>query len=388
MRQRSDKDQNKVQNPEDAALDGGELSQIRQFQGRTKAMDFKSRLRTNLSRKKTGLSRLQIREIADCAELDRADTVGAALKAARLRLDKDTCLVAEDLKIKRAYIEALESGRFENLPSMIYVRGFVRSYASYLGLDAEECLFRFKSETAAVTTPQVPVFLKPKPEVQLPQGSLFILAALLAVGLYGGWFLSVAADRMVIERAPAPAPITGAGHDSTAGLPGGVAPLSARAMGGPDLEIRAPQERDSAAPSRALAVDGGHRVALSGPEDVITLQSLLAAAVPPQDKAPLNPETGHRFGLAAGAGRLVLRARSPAWIRVEDSASQVLIQQNLQTGDRYFAPDEDGLILSARDAGALEVFIDGAYRGVLGRAGQPLPAVLLDPGAAQAPDPS
>jgi len=385
MRLRSDKDPNKVQNIEEIALDGGGVSQSRQFQGQTKVMGFKSRLRTNLSRKKSGLARLQIREIADCAELDRANTVGEALKAARLRLDKDTSLVAEDLKIRREYIEALEQGRFENLPSMIYVRGFVRSYATYLGLDAEECLFRFKSETADMTTPKAPVFLKPKAEVRLPQGSMFILAALLAVGLYGGWFLSVAADRMVIERAPTP--FVSRDNVSTPGLSDSSPSGATGDIGGPDFEVRPLQEAGNDE-SITLAVDEGRTVVLGHPEEVITLQSLLGGAASSHDSAPSNLEAGQRFGLAVGAGRLVLRARAPAWIRVEDSASQVLIQQNLRAGDRYFAPEEAGLILSARDAGALEVFIDGVYRGRLGKPGQPLPAVSLDLRAAAASDPS
>ncbi len=386
----SDKDWNKVQNFPSNAINGGDVVDSTEFQGHSNVMGFKSRLRTNMSRKGAGLSRLQIREIADCAELDRADSVGAALKAARLRLDKDTALVARDLKIRRDYIEALELGQFELLPSMIYVRGFVRSYAQYLGLDAEECLFRFKAETSEVTMPKAPAFLEPKPEVRLPQGSMFILAALLAAGLYGGWFLSVAADRMVIERVP---PVPSAGYSDPGESGPSLQPRPPSAVGGPDLQVRPLQDVGNEA-FATIAVDNGRTIVLGRPEDVITLESLFSgeAAIVNEVVSPGLQREGQKFGDIQGKGRLVLRARAPAWIRVEDEASQVLIQRELREGDQYFAPNQPGLILSARDAGALEVIIDGTLRGVLGNPGQPLPAVSLDvslePEGLVVPDPS
>ncbi len=373
-----------MQNLSNAILEDEGVVGSTEFQGHSNVMGLKSRLRTNMSRKKAGLSRLQIREIADCAELDRADSIGAALKAARMRLDKDTALVAQDLKIRRDYIEALEMGQFECLPSMIYVRGFVRSYAQYLGLDAEECLFRFKTETAGMTTPpQSPVFLEPKPEIRLPQGSMFILAALLAVGLYGGWFLSVAADRKVLERAPA-VPV----ENASPSLSGRQDP-SPEAVGGPDLAIRPMPGAGDEEPV-TLAVEHGRTLMLGRPEDIISLGSLLSGEdiAEGQEALPGQPRAGLAFGDIQGDSRLVLRARAPAWIRVEDEASQVLIQRQLQEGDRYFAPNQPGLILSARDAGALEVIIDGTLRGVLGKPGQPIPAVSLDLKGLTVSDPS
>ena len=40
-------------------------------------------------------------------------------------------------KIRGKYLRALEDERFELLPSQTYVKGFLRSYAEYLGLDGQ-----------------------------------------------------------------------------------------------------------------------------------------------------------------------------------------------------------------------------------------------------------
>lgn len=375
-----------MQNTRTTVLDG---EQSAEFQGQSNVMGLKSRLQSNMSRKRAGLSRLQIREIADCAELDRSENVGAALKAARLRLDKDIATVSEDLKIRHSYIEGLEAWKFDDLPSMIYVRGFVRSYAHYLGLDAEECLFRFKSETSGMAKPpQTPIFLEPKPEVRLPQGSMFILAALLAVGLYGGWYLSVAADRKVLEREQSvPADYSAVALPAPLDSPQQSNPTEN--VGGPAFQIQPlPSESDSQPVT--LAVENGRTMVLGRAEDVVTLNSLISLEAPNADvEGALEQRSeGQAFGDAQGTVRIVLRARGAAWIRVEDETSQVLIQRQLQEGDQYFTPNQSGLILSARDAGALEVTVDGVFRGPLGKPGQPLPAVSLDLEALAASDPS
>src|SRR5687767_7362131 len=77
-----------------------------------------------------------------------AERVGHYLCTARQRKGKQLSDVWLELKIRPEYLIAIEEGRFEALPGRIYAIGFVRSYAGYLGLDAEECVGRLKAEIA------------------------------------------------------------------------------------------------------------------------------------------------------------------------------------------------------------------------------------------------
>ena len=54
--------------------------------------------------------------------------------------------VAEATKVKIQYLRALEEGRYDLLPPDIYVRGFLRSYAEYLGIDPEELYARYEAD--------------------------------------------------------------------------------------------------------------------------------------------------------------------------------------------------------------------------------------------------
>ena len=71
-------------------------------------------------------------------EQPAAARAGADLKAARERLGLSLDDVAVSLRIRVPHLEALEEGRISMLPGTAYALAFVRTYATALGLDAEE----------------------------------------------------------------------------------------------------------------------------------------------------------------------------------------------------------------------------------------------------------
>lgn len=71
--------------------------------------------------------------------------IGKELKALRLEQKKELKDIAKDTKVSESYLEAIEDGRIEEFPSIIYYNLFARSYARELGLDPETM---FASTTA------------------------------------------------------------------------------------------------------------------------------------------------------------------------------------------------------------------------------------------------
>ncbi|MES2042112.1 MAG: RodZ domain-containing protein [Pseudomonadota bacterium] len=69
------------------------------------------------------------------AILSVVQTAGAQLSAARVQLGLSLQQVADQLKLSQRQILALENNQFDDLPKMVIVRGFVRSYAKLLKLD-------------------------------------------------------------------------------------------------------------------------------------------------------------------------------------------------------------------------------------------------------------
>jgi len=61
--------------------------------------------------------------------------IGSTLREARLRRGLDLGEAERGTKIRAKYLRALEEERFDILPGQTYVKGFLRSYADFLGLD-------------------------------------------------------------------------------------------------------------------------------------------------------------------------------------------------------------------------------------------------------------
>ncbi len=147
--------------------------------------------------------RLHLREMS-LANSDATETyegVGAILMNARTALGLDIDRVSNDLRIRRGYIQAIEAGNFDSLPGQAYTQGFVRSYAGYLKLDADEILETLRDETRARREPDELVFPIPVPESRLPGLRVLAISLLVAGTVYVGWSLSNR-EPGLIERIP------------------------------------------------------------------------------------------------------------------------------------------------------------------------------------------
>jgi transcriptional regulator with XRE-family HTH domain len=109
---------------------------------------------------------------------------GADLREARERLGLSLDDVAANLRIRLRHLEALEEGRLSTLPGSAYALAFVRTYARYIGLDAEEMVRRFKAEADEFSRRTELVFPIPMPERGLPAGAIVLLGLVLAIGAY------------------------------------------------------------------------------------------------------------------------------------------------------------------------------------------------------------
>lgn len=72
--------------------------------------------------------------------------LGETLSETRKKKHISTTHAASDLLIKKEHIEALESQDWQSLPEPTFVKGFIKSYATYLGLDADHILAIYRRE--------------------------------------------------------------------------------------------------------------------------------------------------------------------------------------------------------------------------------------------------
>ncbi len=272
----------------------------------------------------------------DCAETPATFGVGADLRAARLRIGWDLPDCAAMLRIRPAYLSALEAGHLGDLPGYAYALGFLRTYGTALGLDSDELSRRFKAEAALGNRKTKLDFPAPMPERGMPAGAVVLLGAVLAIGAYVGWYRLSGEGRLPAETVPE--------------VPARLAPLADQAVPlfippkSPSPAV-VPVEEDPGPPMPAISPSSAAAAMPPPPLPVVTPPS---AVVQAQASVP-----------AAGEARVVLRARADSWLEVRDRAGQVILNRVLHPGESWPVPDRAGLVLTTGNAGGTDVVLDG-----------------------------
>lgn len=307
-------------------------------------------------------------------------TIGDDLRAAREARGEDLRDIAAQLRIRFAYLEAIENGAFDALPGPTYAIGFVRAYARYLRLNAEEMIARFKIEAAGIDAPAELTFPEPMSESRVPRGGLVVIAILLAVAAYGGWYYLSTRDMAVTDIVPPPpSDMPGATVTDTANLPPEIADLA------PPPPSELPETPSAAAPAvqdgpaqAEPPVAAAPVTAPQAPIPAVPTLAAPAAPAPASAEAPA-PDNGPRvYGETNADARIVLRARGDSWVQIRASDDSLVMTRTLRNGDSYRVPNQSGLKLMTGNAGALDILVDGQAVPSLGAYGAVRRNVVLD----------
>jgi cytoskeleton protein RodZ len=140
-------------------------------------------------------------------------TLGEELR--RLREEKGLSVrdVSDATHIGGRFLQAIESDNYSILPGGIFNRGFVRSFARYVGLDEEQALLLYNQQLEAQggESPRTaaPSLEGIEEEVGSPWGTIaliVIILLLLSAGVYTAyrWFKGEDATSQIVNTTPAP----------------------------------------------------------------------------------------------------------------------------------------------------------------------------------------
>jgi transcriptional regulator with XRE-family HTH domain len=146
--------------------------------------------------------------------------IGSSLREARQRRGLELSEIERHTRIRSRYLRALEEERFDLLPGAAYAKGFLRTYADYLGLDAD----RFVAELAwRLPTEDEETPLQPRPYplgrrrrvvAPLPLVALaVVIAAVVVIVALGG----KSGPKRSTVPPPEPPPAGVAGRKATVG---------------------------------------------------------------------------------------------------------------------------------------------------------------------------
>jgi cytoskeletal protein RodZ len=129
--------------------------------------------------------------------------LGELLRKAREAKGLSLAQVEEVTRIRLAYLQALEEEAYEQLPAPVYTKGFLKNYALYLGLDAQQLLAHYSAPEVVTSRAPTSILLdEPLQPFQLrlrrwwPVG-LAVLAVALAAA--GWWTVQHYGDRFTLR---------------------------------------------------------------------------------------------------------------------------------------------------------------------------------------------
>jgi len=141
--------------------------------------------------------------------------VGSLLRKSREERNIDLDEAVDVTRIRRHYLEALENEEWSKLPSQAFIKGFLRSYAEFLGLD-EEMVRDYYQKVSLSQTPEPHVLKEIEPQPGrwhlisiIPVLALALIAAIIlqrgAISQFFGKPFQYLKTQSIAEREDRPA---------------------------------------------------------------------------------------------------------------------------------------------------------------------------------------
>ena len=338
--------------------------------------------------------------------------LGDLMRGERATMGKSLLDVQRELKIKAAYIAAIENADPTAFDTPGFIAGYVRSYARYLNMDPDWAFGTFCTESGFVTSHGMSAAassIRPTRDERMAQlgqtrdiffssttpfvpesdglfsgfepraiGSLVVLVALIGGLGYGGWSVLQEVQKVQfapVEQAPTVVaevdPLAGATRaltDGTADIAALVTP-SAEALDRlyrpQALDVPVIVSRDG--PIATLNPYAADTLAPGGSAPLLAAAPSLAAVDAAVAQATLVPSVQVTEGPAP---QLQLIAVRPAWVRVRAADGSVIFEGILNAGDTFDVPaTEQPPTLRVGESGALYFAVNGEHHGPVGPSG-------------------
>lgn len=347
--------------------------------------------------------------------------LGDVMRGERATMGKSLLDVQRELRIKAAYIAAIENADPSAFDTPGFIAGYVRSYARYLDMDPERAFDAFCAESGFTTahgmSSEASTVRKGPVATQLAAerdpfadgatpfahvsdsmfsriepsaiASLAVLVGLIATLGYGGWSVVQEVQRVQMEPVESSPEVLAdldplhdrqdtAQSDSSAGQMAGAGRSDKdealdRLYRPQALDVPVLVARDGPIATLEPGARGNFIRSDDPPaasdSDPARMQLAVAEALKQADIAPAAPPSSPQV-VEDPAPQVEMVAVRPAWVRVRASDGTVIFEGIMNAGDRYTVPaTEQAPSLRVGESGAIYFAVDGQHYGPAGESG-------------------
>ena len=354
--------------------------------------------------------------ITDIGETSLASTlltIGVQLRGARKETGRSVADVANELRINVGYLNAIENGEIDALPSSTYVAGFLRSYGNLVGFDGNELARTYLGRVD--NADRQPTYSFPQNNVK-PQRSGALMASfavILAVAGYVGWYWTeTKSDKdnngtAIIASAPAtsetgpgvagigtPAIIEPDGTAQTVFAEGETEESLASDIGtsqqlGNEPALMKPVA-DEVTPEATKIKNGNDAESVIAETDLafndaVSNETVIEAETPimnvttadtqiasndttisSSDGRKILPDDNNNVSQSSAIANqrdplqeITIRATGSSWVEIIRNNGEEVMTQLMRVGDTYVVDGAENLYLSTGNAGGIEFVITG-----------------------------
>lgn len=258
------------------------------------------------------------------------------------------------------FLEAIEQEDFKTLPGEIFVRGFIKTYANYIGLDSNEILDRYtkcfekkKEEREGGKTPETEIKPSSYPGISHQKPSTFLplilgVLALLGLGVYLGDFVMVG-SKIPPEMAESKSDTSPVAHKP--GVP-------SRENGKELVKEETIGTREEATP---LVLGKMEETSATGQKPKGDISPLEMARKIGDEPNPATAKVADHTPGAAVEKKMILKmtAESDAWMRVKVDNLEMSKEFMLKAGETSVFKAEKELSITTGNAGGVKLFLNG-----------------------------
>lgn len=325
--------------------------------------------------------------------------IGVLLRKQRESLGLSLVEVERYTRLRQHYIQAMEEGRIDHLPSPVQGRGMLSNYAAFLNLDEDKILLRFaeglmarRVEKIPVPDPQTVFSNKKRPVRQAPFWRRFLTPDLLfgivvaaIILFFSLWTAARINNLRTSQKQPTPPGVvevllTPLANTTTTGTPGTPTPKASTAAA---TAAEANNQTTVTPVPSGQALIGETATLLPGTAQA-ALQST-GAAIPNGITATIAPINKDPL-------QIYIIAHQRAWLRII-ADDKIKFLGRTVPGNAYAFSAIKRLELLTGDASAIQVFYNQKDMGTLGTEAQVVglvfvPAGIFTPTAAFTPTPT
>ena len=331
-------------------------------------------------------------------------SLGDRMRGERATLGKTLEDIKDDIKLRVDILEGIENADLSAFPSPSFVAGYVRSYATHLGLDAQKCFKQFCEEsgfvgmqaeidgTKVVAKEKIfskstallddPILNPRVPNMPVKAGffgnispsailSLAVLLGLVGGLAYGG--MAVLKEVQRVQFAPV---------NDTPSVVRSVSILAdANAQNNNDnAQVNAPiQVAELEAFYRPTELSVPRLTPRDGPISGIDSSTFGVFAQAPQPHVIAVSEVAQPQVTEQGPEAMDVVALKPAWVRVYTPEGGILFEKILDTGQRYRLPEGvNNALMRAGNSGYVYIMVGEKMYGPVGKATGVARKVALD----------